>query len=167
MKICPKCQQSYTDADLNFCLNDGEMLVLQDVAPPTIFMDAPRTTNPNWQTNAHQNTWQNQQMTPPNQQTFQPMNNLPMMQTIGQNQTLPIISLTLGIFSLGLFCCWIAGLPLSIAAVITGYIGMNNANNNPNEYGGKGMAIGGLILGGIGLVVSLIMIIFYLIGSIS
>jgi hypothetical protein len=172
MKTCPKCQQTYTDANLNFCLNDGELLLLQDNAPPTIFMDAPRTTNPNWQdqpapntwqTNQTPNNWQNQQMTQPNQQGFNP----PAFQTVGQNQTLPIISLTLGIFSLGLFCCWIAGLPLSIAAVITGYIGMNNANNNPTEYGGKGMAIGGLVLGGIGLAISFIMIIFGLIGSIS
>lgn len=161
MKICPKCKQTYTDANLNFCLNDGEMLVLEDTAPPTIFMDAPRTTNPNWQTNQPLESWQNQPM----MQT--PQFNPPVLQASGMNQTLPIISLVLGIFSLGLFCCWFGAIPLSIGALITGYLGMNNANNKPMEYGGKGLAIGGMITGGIGLVISFLMLIIGLLSNLK
>lgn len=37
--------------------------------------------------------------------------------------------------------------PLSIVAIVLGAIGMNSADRNPRENGGKGMAIAGLVLG--------------------
>ena len=70
----------------------------------------------------------------------------------GQNQTLPIISLVLGIISI---CCYISPLT-GIAALITGFLGMKNANNNPNQYGGKGLAIAGMITGGVFLLLGLL-----------
>ena len=48
MKICPTCQQTYTDDGLNFCLNDGAILSLmsgQNAPPPTVLMNPPRPTN--------------------------------------------------------------------------------------------------------------------------
>ena len=49
MKICPTCQQTYADESLNFCLNDGAILVKKD-APftpqETVFMNQPQTTAP-------------------------------------------------------------------------------------------------------------------------
>jgi uncharacterized membrane protein len=63
----------------------------------------------------------------------------------GQNQTLPIVSLVLGILSL---CCYIAPIT-GLAAFITGYMGRNNAANNPQMYGGSGLALAGMIVGGI------------------
>lgn len=81
--------------------------------------------------------WQNQQVgsnTP-----FQP----PAVG--GVNQTLPIVSLILGIISI---CCYISPLT-GLAALVTGYLGMKNANNNPQQYGGKGLATAGMIIGGI------------------
>ena len=47
MKICPRCQRTYTDDNLNFCLDDG--VVLQQTAgepPATVFMNQPRPTDP-------------------------------------------------------------------------------------------------------------------------
>lgn len=48
MKICPRCQKTYTDDNLNFCLDDG--VVLQQAGggepAPTVFMNEPRPTNP-------------------------------------------------------------------------------------------------------------------------
>ena len=61
------------------------------------------------------------------------------------NQTLPIISLVLGVISL---CCYISPIT-GIAALITGYLGMKNVNNDPANYGGKGLAIAGMITGGL------------------
>ena len=76
MKVCPKCNQTYTDDGLNFCLADGELLmdpstesptqIFNDPSPPTIFMDSPRRTNPNhsaWETDPPPQPmapWQNQ-----------------------------------------------------------------------------------------------------------
>jgi len=83
--------------------------------------------------------WQNQQI---GQNTpFQP----PVAGTGSVNQTLPIISLVFGIVSL---CCYISPVT-GLVALITGYMGMKNANTDPQHYGGKGLAIAGMITGGI------------------
>ncbi|MGH9821438.1 MAG: hypothetical protein ACRD43_14835, partial [Pyrinomonadaceae bacterium] len=50
MKVCPTCQKTYTDDNLNFCLDDGTVLTqqasAQDSMPATVFMNQPRPTNP-------------------------------------------------------------------------------------------------------------------------
>ena len=50
MKICPRCQRTYTDDNLNFCLDDGAVLQQQSAAasepPATVFMNQPPPTNP-------------------------------------------------------------------------------------------------------------------------
>jgi len=81
----------------------------------------------------------------------------------GQNQTLPIVSLILGIVSL---CCYISPLT-GIAAVIIGYLGMKNANNDPVNYGGKTMAIVGMILGGLFLLIGIVYYILWLVIGLS
>ena len=96
--------------------------------------------------------WQNQELganTP-----FQP----PAAGT-GQNQTLPIVSLVLGIISI---CCYVSPLT-GLAALITGYLGMKNVNDDPTQYGGKTMAIVGMILGGLFFLIGIIYYIFVLI----
>ena len=83
--------------------------------------------------------WQNQaigQNTP-----FQP----PVAGTGSVNQTLPIVSLVFGILSLCCYVGWITG-PV---ALITGFLGMKNVNRDPASYGGKPLAIVGMVLGGI------------------
>lgn len=88
--------------------------------------------------------WQNQQI---GQNTpFQPP---PSGQSV--NQTLPIVSLVLGILSL---CCYVSPLT-GIAALITGFLGMKNANNDPANYGGKPLAIAGMIMGGLFLLIGI------------
>jgi len=61
------------------------------------------------------------------------------------NQTLPIVSLVFAIVSI---CCWFSPLT-GLIAIITGFLGMKNANNNPSQYGGKTMALIGMIVGGL------------------
>lgn len=56
MKVCPTCQQTYADESLNFCLNDGAVLVKKDqpfnAAPPeTVFMNQPNPTISGQQSN--------------------------------------------------------------------------------------------------------------------
>ncbi len=48
MKICPNCQQTYSDDSLNFCLNDGTVLSQvqpQNRMPETVLMNPPGITN--------------------------------------------------------------------------------------------------------------------------
>ncbi len=77
---------------------------------------------------------------------------------IGQNQTLAIVSLILGILSV-LCCAWF--LP-GIVAVVLGFMAKSKAEQNPNEYGGRGLALGGIITGGISVVLGIIVMILYL-----
>ena len=46
MKVCPRCQKTYTDDNLNFCLEDGSVLNTVSAAPPppTNPMSEPRPT---------------------------------------------------------------------------------------------------------------------------
>jgi hypothetical protein len=66
MKICPKCRSTFTDETLNFCLSDGETLVVSEVfdsvdflynedktiadanfqTPPTLHQTNPNSTTP-------------------------------------------------------------------------------------------------------------------------
>ena len=48
MKICPRCQRTYTDDNLNFCLEDGVVLQQaggQQDPPATVFMNQPPPTD--------------------------------------------------------------------------------------------------------------------------
>lgn len=51
MKICPKCQETYPDDSLNFCLQDGAVLTqaesLNKALPETVMFNQPRSTSPN------------------------------------------------------------------------------------------------------------------------
>ena len=155
MKICPTCNQIYDDDEQNYCLNDGRLLnKTTDDAPPTVYMDAPRITKQNWQNAAPISPWQNQSNLQ-NQEFATPS------AIYGQDQTLPIVSLVFGILSIPLaFCCY-AGIPLGIVALITGYVGFNNEKNNPERYGGRGLAIGGMITGGLVLLLSILLFILW------
>ena len=94
-------------------------------------------------------SWQNQEI---GQNTpFQP----PVAAGAGQNQTLAIVSLVCGI--LGLICCW-SFIP-GLAALVTGFMAKGKADENPNEYGGRGLALGGIITGAISLLLGIILVI--------
>lgn len=162
MKTCTVCNQTYHDDNLNFCLNDGGLLTeYRDDAPPTIQLNRGRTTQPNWSENEPSSPWGSQPMQPRNQ-TFYPVAN--QMSVQGQNQTLPTVSLVLGIMSIVLFCCY-GGLPLGLAAIITGWLGYQNTNNDPMQFGGRGMAIAGMIMGAVGLIGMILLIILGVLGN--
>lgn len=121
--------------------------------PPSPFGNAEPFNSPMQQTEwtpppAPVSEWQNQDLganTP-----FQPP-----PATSGQDQTLAIVSLVCGILSI--ICCGaIAGIP----ALITGFMAKNNADANPNQYGGRGLALAGMILGGISVFFTIIYILY-------
>jgi hypothetical protein len=68
----------------------------------------------------------------------------------GENKTLAIIAMICGILSIP--CCWLS-LILGPAAAIMGFIAKNKADSDPMNYGGRGMAMAGLILGIVGTVI--------------
>lgn len=173
MKTCPKCGQSYTDANINFCLNDGELLsrlsnssdpfnepptMFADDSPPTVIMGSARETRDNWQPSAPIVPYQENQ-------TYRPPIDMAAIPGFPQarNHTLPTISMILAISSILLVCC-AGGIWLGVPAAIIGFIGMRNADDKPQLYGGRGMALGGMIIGIITFFLSLVFLLF---GSIS
>jgi len=90
-------------------------------------------------------SWQNQQI---GQNTpFQP----PPAGSDGENKTLAIVSLVLGILSI--VCC---GFLTGVPAIVVGYIAKNKVAENPREFGGSGLATGGIITGAIGTVLGIL-----------
>ena len=173
MKRCPKCGQTYTDQNINFCLNDGELLSRQsaspsfeptrqnsaDDSPPTVVLDKARVTNPTgWTASAQPPApWQPQ----PAQQAFYPYNVV-----TSPNQTLGIVSVAAGAASLTIGWCCSSGLLLGPAAIITGLIALSQNKKDPEHYGGRGLAIGGIAAGAVYIVVYVAIMLIYLAATI-
>lgn len=176
MKRCPRCGQTYSDATLNFCLEDGELLNyladdapktlfaderpagFADDSPPTVVMSSPRVTNQtNWPGSSPP-AWQGGQQNLQNQPY-----GIPSFSQ-SKDQTLPTISLVLGIIACVMVCCY-GGLWLGVPAAIVGFLGMRNADNHPDRYTGRGMAIGGMVLGIITLLASMVFLIIGLLAG--
>ncbi|WP_205801294.1 DUF4190 domain-containing protein [Micromonospora thermarum] len=70
----------------------------------------------------------------------------------GQQNTLGLISMILGIASVPLVCCHL-GLPLGVAALVTGWLGKQKADRG--LAGNSGQAIAGMVCGAFGAVLGL------------
>jgi len=157
MKQCPRCFQTYTDERLNFCLHDGEMLSSFIREPearrfaddsPTVVLDEARRTNPvSWTPAAPPARWQAQAPQPVPFGTFGML--------AKRDQTLPTVALVLSLISIPLLCL-MGGIWLGMPAAVIGYLGKRNADKNPERYAGRGMAIGGMVLGIITFLISVI-----------
>ena len=80
-----------------------------------------------------------------------------------QNTTLPTISLVLGIGSCVLACC-LGGIWLGAPAAVVGFIAMRNIERDPHRYGGRGMAVGGMV---VGIITFLATVFFILLSGLS
>lgn len=79
----------------------------------------------------------------------------------GQNQSLAIASIVCGGVSLAMLVgliipfvnlvCGIISPGLGLAAIITGFLARSRANQNPDQYGGSGLALGGIITGALSI----------------
>jgi hypothetical protein len=122
--------------------------------PPSPFGQAESFNPPMQQTEwtpppAPMSEWQNQDLG----------SNTPFQPPVagGQDQTLAIVSLVSGI--VGILCCQIA----APVAIITGYMAKKKADENPEQFGGSGLALAGMITGGIGMLLLVLVIIYYII----
>ena len=74
--------------------------------------------------------------------------------------TMAIVSLVLGCVSLPLLlCAGFLAAPISIGAVVCGHIALSALRSNP-AGSGKGMALGGLVTGYVGILISLLFVVF-------
>ncbi len=97
----------------------------------------------------------------------------PVGASAGQDKTLAIISLVVGIIallsvlpSILIWICSIVPFGLGIAAAITGFLARSRANANPSQYSGGGLGMFGLILGVLSVIGSVLAVVltFVLIG---
>jgi hypothetical protein len=71
---------------------------------------------------------------------------------------LAIVSLVTGILSI--ICCGLLGLPLGIAGLVTGFLAKKQIQESGGVQGGDPLALAGMITGGIGVVLSILTLIF-------
>ncbi|MBY8874340.1 hypothetical protein K7640_21135 [Micromonospora sp. PLK6-60] len=81
----------------------------------------------------------------------------------GQNNTLGLVSMILGIAAIPMVCCLYLGIPLGIAAVITGYLGRQKAAQGLASNGGQAKA--GLICGAVAVGLGILLIILSIVGQ--
>lgn len=75
----------------------------------------------------------------------------------GKNVTLAVASLVTGV--IGIFLVPLLG---SVAAIILGFAALARIAENPEEYGGKGMAVAGITLGFLGILLIVLLLGFLL-----
>jgi hypothetical protein len=61
-------------------------------------------------------------------------------------------------------CCY-GGIYLGAPAAVVGFIGMKNADSDPNRYAGRGMAIAGLVIGAITFLISMVILFVAVVAS--
>lgn len=169
MKVCPRCGSSYSDPSINFCLNDGELLrqlsgedddtVLRAAPlsfsaepPPTQVLNDPRMTREsNWPTHPIQY-----------QSPFPAAGEPALYPTaVSPNQTLPIVSFSLGITSIVIGWCCSLGLLTAPVSIVLGVIALSQIKANPEAYSGRPLAIAGIALSSIFFALYVILILVY------
>lgn len=136
--IQPSHPSPYADAD-------AETVLAQNAAPPFKEAETVRWTPPP----VEDTSWQNQQVAA--NAPFQPVKG----GVDGESKGLAVGSLVTGILSL--LCCF--SVITGPAAVVMGFIAKKKADENPSEFGGRGLALGGMITGALGFVLGVVLII--------
>jgi hypothetical protein len=173
MKRCPTCSRTYEDDSLSFCLTDGTPLAKEESvsgsfdsapvpAPPVADWSAPPATA----TPSSQPLWGSVGLPPQQPEPawgggYQQMQSPPVFMQ-KREQGLAIASLVCGILSIA--CC--GSVLTGIPAIVLGIISMNKEKNEPARYGGKGMAIGGIVLGSLSVLILFAYMIMAIAGAI-
>lgn len=177
MKRCPRCNQEFTDEWLTFCTQDGTSLVDVPVSPedppPTVLRPPmPPSVSPTEQPTLDmpgrfvpppppylppppvQSGW----TPPPVRSGWAPPP--PPPYPVAQQTGLAVTSMVLGICSIVLGLCCYFGILTAPVAIALGIASLVQINNNPNQYGGKGMAISGIVMGAAYFVILVVAMLF-------
>ncbi|GAB3387174.1 DUF4190 domain-containing protein [Micromonospora halotolerans] len=83
----------------------------------------------------------------------------------GQNNTLGLVSMILGIVSIPMVCCLYLGIPIGIAGVITGYLAKQKADQGLASNAGQAKA--GLICGAVGAGLGILVLILGIVANVN
>ncbi|MBM0235707.1 DUF4190 domain-containing protein [Micromonospora sp. STR1_7] len=86
-------------------------------------------------------------------------------QAQGQNNTLGLVSLILGIASIPLVCCLYLGIPVGIAGVVTGYLARQKVAQGQANNAGQAKA--GLICGAVGVGLGILLFIVAVVAQVN
>ena len=170
MKRCPTCNREFTDEWLTFCTQDGASLVeitgVSPEPPPTFaYPPIPPTVSRSEEPTLD---FPDSYTPPPVPEVARPTSPQgwpppppPPQFLAAQQQTLAAISLVLGIVSVTIGWCCSFGILTAPVAVALGIGALVQIKNNPSRYAGKGMAIGGIVTGGLYIALLLLLIVIY------
>jgi hypothetical protein len=178
MRRCPKCNQYFADEWLTFCTQDGTSLVEVEAPaaepPPTLVKPSmPPSVSPTEQPTLDMPDRyvppQPQPPTPVQAQYIPPQPGgwappPPPPYPVRPQQSLAAASLVCGIISVTIGWCCSFGILTAPVALVMGIIALVQIKNDPAKYGGKGMAIGGVIMGALYFVILAIIVVLYGIG---
>ncbi|WCN80773.1 DUF4190 domain-containing protein [Micromonospora sp. LH3U1] len=140
-------------------------------APQAPYGQQPTSGQPYGQQPPHQDPY-GQQQAPYGQQpapygggpTY-PNAGYPPAQGQGQNNTLGLVSMILGIASIPLICCLYLGIPVGIAGVVTGYLARQKVAQGQASNAGQAKA--GLICGAVGVVLGILLLIVSIVAQVK
>lgn len=146
MKRCPNCGRTYEEAWLSFCTQDGTALVdtaaLRQEPPPTV-LAPPRETNRIGQPTMNMPA----SYIPPAPQSPAWQVPAPPPIVAAPQQSVAIVSMCLGIFSITIgWCCYLGVITAPIAIGLGGYQ-LSQIKKDETKFGGKGFAIAGIATG--------------------
>jgi Domain of unknown function (DUF4190) len=174
IKRCPTCNQEFTDDWLTFCTSDGTALVTVEnsaAEPPATLVSGsmPPSMSP-----LEQPTLDMPGAVAPPQQLYQapqsaPLNSVqpgwkappPPAYPVQTEKNMALLSLILGVVSITVGWCCYFGVLTGPVAIGLGIYALSLIKKNPNRYGGKGLAIGGIVTGGLYFVFLLLIILIY------
>lgn len=89
-------------------------------------------------------------------------------QPAAKKQGMAVASMVLGIITILIFWIpvvgWLMGFVMALLAIVLGAVANSQASKKPEEFGGKGMAITGLVLGIVAIALTLLF--WIIVGSI-
>jgi len=176
MKYCPQCNKQYPDAWSTFCTEDGALL-REEITPPADPNWDPRIRGPQTDVASEQPTqwlpkdppapgaWIAPDERPPMvDRPWQPPPPPPRPNPQSSPPGIAIASFVLGLISVsfGWFCMF----PVpGVIAVILGFIALGQLRKTPNSTG-RGLAIAGIVLGGINLALILLWILWFILTAV-
>ena len=158
MKRCPTCNQTFFDEWLTFCTNDGSPLVVDEPSPPATLVMPPATAT----SAINQPTVASTASSPIQPAAWQPPP--PPLIPVRPSQSLAVSSLTLGLISITLGWCCSFGLVSAPVAIVLGIYSLTQIKSQPERYGGKPLAIAGIVMGVLYFVAIAVMVIIYGLG---